>query len=169
MLYRLLANRKSSYCVAQCLGAKLRKWARHLVYASVYSSEYNKDLILMFIMSQLRTVFFFVFALFESPCPPPLWQCDKVLKPSFQSIISQTNNGCSLLSLVLAKPLLLYISCGNIFALSIVNASLHAVFRQKSVLKCSGVTRPFEGGGQMPRVFFKMPRVSFQVFVMPSS
>ena len=61
----LFANRKSSYCVVQCPGAKLRKWARHLVHASVYSREYNKDLILIFIMSQLRTVFF-VFALFES-------------------------------------------------------------------------------------------------------
>ena len=50
-------NRKSSYCVAQCPGTTLRKWARHLVYASIYSSEYNKDLIIMFIMSQLRTVF----------------------------------------------------------------------------------------------------------------
>ena len=50
-------NRKSSYCVAQCPGSKLRKWTRHLVYASLYSSEYNKDSILMFIMLQLRTVF----------------------------------------------------------------------------------------------------------------
>ena len=38
---------------------------RHLVYALVYSREYKKDLILMCIMSQLRTVFF-VFASFES-------------------------------------------------------------------------------------------------------
>ena len=60
--YYLFANRKSSYCVAQRPGAKLRKWARHLVYASVYSREYNKDLILMSIMSQLRIAFFFVFA-----------------------------------------------------------------------------------------------------------
>ena len=37
----------------------------HLVYALVYSREYKTDLILMFIMSQLRTVFFFVFALCE--------------------------------------------------------------------------------------------------------
>ena len=69
--YRLLAHRKSSYCVAPCPGAKLRKWARHLVYASMYFSEYNKDLISMFIGSQLRTVCFFVFASFDSPCPPP--------------------------------------------------------------------------------------------------
>ena len=38
---------------------------RHLVYASVYSHEYNKDSILMFITSQLRTAFF-VIALFKS-------------------------------------------------------------------------------------------------------
>ena len=38
---------------------------RHLVYALVYSREYKKDLILMCIMLQLRTVFF-VFASFES-------------------------------------------------------------------------------------------------------
>ena len=38
---------------------------RHLVYALVYFREYKKDLILICIMSQLRTVFFFVFALFE--------------------------------------------------------------------------------------------------------
>ena len=46
---------------AQCCG----NGPRHLGYALVYSREYKKDLILMFIMSQLRTVFFFVFALFE--------------------------------------------------------------------------------------------------------
>ena len=62
----LFANRKSSYCVAQCSSAKLRKWARHLVYTSVYSREYNKDLILMSITSQLRTALFLVFASFES-------------------------------------------------------------------------------------------------------
>ena len=39
---------------------------RHLDYALVYSRKYKKDLILMSIMSQLRTVCFFVFALFES-------------------------------------------------------------------------------------------------------
>ena len=51
------------------------------------------------------------------PCPPPS-------DPNFQSVISQTNNGCSLLSLILAKLLLLDIpvSCENIFALSIVTA-----------------------------------------------
>ena len=55
------------------------------------------------------------------PCPP-LWPCNKVLKPNFQFIISQTNNGCSFLSLILAKLLLLDISCGNTFALSVVTA-----------------------------------------------
>ena len=39
---------------------------RYLVYASVYFREYNKDLILMFIMSQLRTAFLSVIALFKS-------------------------------------------------------------------------------------------------------
>ena len=59
--------------------------------------------------------------------PPSLWPSNKMLKPNFQSIISQTNNGCSLLSLILAKLLLLDISCENIFVLSIVTAS--SVFR----------------------------------------
>ena len=52
----------------------------------------------------------------------PVWLCNKVLKPNFQSIISQTNNGCSLLSLISAKYLLLGISSQNIFTLSIVTA-----------------------------------------------
>ena len=57
--YAISLNRKSSYCVAQCPGTTLWKWACHLIYASIYSSEYNrpKDLILMFIMSHLHTVF----------------------------------------------------------------------------------------------------------------
>ena len=41
------------------------------------------------------------------PCPPSLWPSNKMLKPNFQSIISQTNNGCSLFPLILAKLLLL--------------------------------------------------------------
>ena len=53
----------------------------------------------------------------------PFGLCNKVLKPNFQSIISQTNNGCSLLSLILAKLLLSDITCKNVFALSIVTAS----------------------------------------------
>ena len=47
------------------------------------------------------------------------WPCNKVLKPNFQSIISQNNNDCSLLSLILAKLLLLDRSCENIFALAV--------------------------------------------------
>ena len=42
---------------------------------------------------------------------------------AIQSIISQTNGGCSLLSLILAKLLLLDINSENVFALSIVTAS----------------------------------------------
>ena len=53
---------------------------------------------------------------------PPLWLCNKVLKPNFQSIIFQTNNGYSLLSLILSKYLLLGISSEYIFALSVVTA-----------------------------------------------
>ena len=67
--------------------------------------------------------------------PPPVWPCNKVLKPNFQSIISQTNNGCSLLSLILGKLLLLDISCVNIFALSVVTALTARPFSIKSVLK----------------------------------
>ena len=64
------------------------------------------------------------------PCPPPpVWPCNKVLKPNFQSIIYRTNNGCSFLSLILAKLLLLHKSCENIFALSVVIALTHALFR----------------------------------------
>ena len=62
---------------------------------------------------------------------PPLWPCNKVLKPNFQSIISQTNNSCSLVSLILAKLLLLDISCENIFALSIVTALTARLFSIK--------------------------------------
>ena len=53
---------------------------------------------------------------------PPPWICNKVLKPNFQFMISQANNGCSLLLHILAKLQLLDISCGNIFAVSIVTA-----------------------------------------------
>ena len=117
---------------------------RHLVYALVYSREYKKDLILMCMMSQLRTVFF-VFALFEpltlsermqyrnyrqyyasdmgahrgghDAMAHPLWLCNKVLKPNFKSIISQTTNGCSLLSHILAKLLLLDINFRKCFCI----------------------------------------------------
>ena len=46
-----------------------------------------------------------------------------MLKPNFQSIISQTNNGCSLFLFILAKLLLSHINSENVFALSIVTAS----------------------------------------------
>ena len=64
------------------------------------------------------------------PCPPPhpLWPCNKVLKPNFQSIISQTNNDCSLLLLILAKLLVLDVGCENTFALSILVTALTACF-----------------------------------------
>ena len=66
----------------------------------------------------------------------PLCPCNQVLKPNFQSIIYQTNNGCSLLSFILAKLLLLDISCQNIFALSVVPALTARPFSiKKSVLK----------------------------------
>ena len=63
------------------------------------------------------------------PCPP-FWPWNKMLKPNFQSIILQTNNDCSLLSLISAKLLLLDISCENIFVLSAVTAltACHALF-----------------------------------------
>ena len=47
--------------------------------------------------------------------PHPLWPSNKKLKPNFQAIISQTDNGCSLLSLILAKLLLLDILATKIF------------------------------------------------------
>ena len=65
---------------------------------------------------------------------PPPWPCNKVLKPNFQLIISQANNGCSLLLLILAKPQLLDISCGNIFTVSIVTALTACPF---SIKKCA--------------------------------
>ena len=58
------------------------------------------------------------------PCTP-LCPCN------YKSIISQTNNDCSFLSLTLAKLLLIFnISCENIFALSIVTAAV-TIFSQK--------------------------------------
>ena len=65
---------------------------------------------------------------------PLPWPCNKELKPNFQFIISQANNGCSLLLLILAKPQLLDISCGNIFAVSIVTALTACSF---SIKKCA--------------------------------
>ena len=64
---------------------------------------------------------------------PPLWPCNKVLSPNFQSLISQTNDGCSLLSLILAKLLLLDINCENIFGLSVVTALTARPFSIKKV------------------------------------
>ena len=69
--------------------------------------------------------------------PPPFWPCNKVLKPNFQSIISQTNSDCSLLSHILAKLLLLDKSYENIFALSIVSALTACPF---SINKCAKVS-----------------------------
>ena len=71
---------------------------------------------------------------------PPPWPCNKVLKPNFQLIISQDNNGCSLLLLILAKPQLLDISCGNIFAVSIVTALTACPF---SIKKCAKMSVPY--------------------------
>ena len=68
---------------------------------------------------------------------PPPWICNKVLKPNFQFIISQANNGCSLLLHILAKPQLLDISCGNIFAVSIVTAFTACPFSIKKCAKMS--------------------------------
>ena len=68
---------------------------------------------------------------------PHLCPCNKVLKPNFQTIISQTNNGCSLPSLILAKLLLLDISCENIFALCIVTALTACPF---SIKQCATVS-----------------------------
>ena len=73
------------------------------------------------------------------PCPPPpLWPCNEVLKPHFQSMFSPTiNNGCSLLLLILPKLPLLDISCENIFALSIEAALTVCSFSIKKCAKMS--------------------------------
>ena len=65
--------------------------------------------------------------------PTALWPCNKVLKPKLQPIISQTNNDYILLSLILAKLLLLDMSCENIFALSIMTALTACPFSIKKV------------------------------------
>ena len=90
--YLLIVNHLTVLLSAQAQSC--RSGPRHLVYALVYSRKYKKDLILMCIMSQLRTVFF-VFALFESLT---------------LSMRMQYRHGCSLLSLILAKLLLLDIN-----------------------------------------------------------
>ena len=88
--------------------------------------------------------------------PLPLCPCNKVLKSNFQSIISQTNNGCSLLLLVLAKLLILDISCENIFALSVVTALTARPFSIKKCAKMSvflneNLKNPLAAGGFTPR------------------
>ena len=70
------------------------------------------------------------------PCLPP-WPRNKVLKANFQSIISQTNDGCSLLSLIFAQFLLVDMSCENIFAMSIVTALIASSFSVKKCVKIS--------------------------------
>ena len=67
----------------------------------------------------------------------PLWPYNMMQKPNFQSIISQTNNDCSLLSLILAKLQLLDISCENIYALSTVIALTACPFSIKKCAKMS--------------------------------
>ena len=52
-------------------------------------------------------------------------------------IIFQTNNGCSLLSLILAELLLLDIRCENMFALYIVTALTAYPFSIKQCAKMS--------------------------------
>ena len=68
---------------------------------------------------------------------PPFWPCNMVQQLNFPSIIFQTNNSCSLLSLMLAKRLLLDISCENIFALSVVTALPACPFLIKKRAKLS--------------------------------
>ena len=70
-------------------------------------------------------------------CAPPPWLCNKVLKPNFQSMISQTNNDCSLLSFTLTKLLLLNVSCKNNFALFIVTALSACPYSIKKCAKMS--------------------------------
>ena len=62
--YLLIGNHLTVLPSAQAQSC--RNGPCHLVYALEYSHEYKKDLILMCVMSQWRTVFFFAFALFES-------------------------------------------------------------------------------------------------------
>ena len=89
--------------------------------------------------------------------PRPLWPGSKVIKLNFKSIISQTNNDCSLCSLNLAKPLLLDISCGNIFALSIAIALTACFFLIKKCAKmnvfflCKNSKKSLAEGGSAPR------------------
>ena len=82
---------------------------------------------------------FFVFNRFHNRSmhrrtqPTSSWPRNMVLKPKFPSIISRTNNGCSLLLLMLGKFLLLDINSENIFALSLVTALTACSFFDKKV------------------------------------
>ena len=69
----------------------------------------------------------------------PFWPCSKELNPNFQFAIFQTNNGCSLLSLILAKLLLLDISCKIVFVglLFIVTTLIACSFLIKKCAKMS--------------------------------
>ena len=57
-----------------------------------------------------------------------------MLKSNFPFIISQANHGCSFLLLILAQPQLLDISCGNVYAVSIVTTLTACSF---SIKKCA--------------------------------
>ena len=85
---------------------------------------------------------------------PPFWPCNKVLKSNFQFIITQANNGCSLLLHILAKPQLLDISCGNIFAVSIVTALTACPF---SIKKCA----------KMNVLYVKMVKICWRLGAKP--
>ena len=93
-----------------------------------------------------------------------------------RSMISQTNNGCSLFSLILAKLLLLDISCENIFALSIVTALTACLFSTKkcakiSVFLCKNRKISLAAGSYAPtlawpsaaRDFTPRPRVNYDL------
>ena len=67
--------------------------------------------------------------------PPIVWPCNKRLKPNYQSVISQTNYGCNLLSQILTKLLLLDIGYENVFALSIVTCNQSIPFFGKKCVK----------------------------------
>ena len=93
---------------------------------------------------------------------PFSWPCNKVLKPNFQFIISQANNGCSLLLHILVKPQLLDISCGNIFAVSIVTALTACPFSIKkiknfSIKKCA----------KMSVLYVKIVKIRWRLGVTP--
>ena len=80
---------------------------RRLVYVAVYSREYNKDLILMFIMSQLRTASFFVIALFESlTLSKPLLldiSCGNILALSIGTTCPYSITKCAKMSVFLCE------------------------------------------------------------------